>query len=37
LPDILSSILQKSTVLRQEKDDEPARPDQLSLFVGSGE
>ena len=37
LADILSTILQKSAELRLEKDDEPARPDQLSLFVGSGE
>jgi len=37
LADILSPLLQKSAALRQEKDDASARPDQLSLFVASGE
>jgi DNA processing protein len=37
LADILSPLLQKSATLRQEKDDAPARPDQLSLFAASGE
>jgi len=37
LADVLSSILGKNAVLRQVKDDEPARPGQLSLFAGSGE
>ncbi len=37
LADVLSPLIQKSAALRQVKDDEPSRPDQLSLFVGSGE
>jgi DNA processing protein len=37
LADVLSPLLQKSAALRQEKDDTPSRPDQLSLFVASGE
>ncbi len=37
LADVLSPLLQKSAALRQEKDDVPALPDQLSLFVASGE
>jgi DNA processing protein len=37
LADVLSPLIQKSTALRQEKDDASARPDQLSLFVPSGE
>ena len=37
LADILSPLLQKSAALRQEKNDASARPDQLSLFVASGE
>ena len=37
LADVLSPLLQKSAALRQVKDDEPSRPDQLSLFAGSGE
>jgi DNA processing protein len=37
LSDILSPLLQKSAALRQVKDDEPSRPDQLSLFALSGE
>src|SRR5947208_25839 len=37
LADVLSPLIQKSATLRQVKDDEPSRPDQLSLFVGSGE
>src|SRR5213078_479530 len=36
LADMLSPLLQKSAALRQEKDDESSRPDQLSLFVQSG-
>jgi DNA processing protein len=34
---ILSPLLQKSAALRQVKEDEPSRPDQLSLFALSGE
>src|SRR2546425_4717555 len=37
LADVLSPLIQKSASLRLEKRDEPSRPDQLSLFVGSGE
>jgi DNA processing protein len=37
LADVLSPILQKSTVLRHEKSDTPSLPNQLSLFVSSGE
>src|SRR6266480_3365837 len=37
LADVLSTLIQKSAALRQEKSDTPSRPDQLSLFVGSGE
>jgi len=37
LADVLSPLLQNSAALRQVKDDEPARPDQLSLFALSGE
>src|SRR6266566_22820 len=37
LADVLSPLIQKSAALRQEKSDTPSRPDQLSLFVGSGE
>ena len=37
LADVLSPLLQKSAALRQVKDDEPSRPDQLSLFARSGE
>jgi DNA protecting protein DprA len=37
LADILSPLLLKSAALRQVKDDEPSRPDQLSLFALSGE
>lgn len=37
LADILSPLLQKSAALRQVKDDEPSRPDQLSLFAHTGE
>jgi DNA processing protein len=33
----LSPLLDKSTVLHQVKDQEPLRPDQLSLFALSGE
>src|SRR5712692_9841597 len=36
LDEVLSPLLQESVVLRQEKDDAPSRPDQLSLFVPSG-
>jgi DNA processing protein len=37
LTDVLSPLLQKSDELRQEKNDEPSRPGQLSLFAFSGE
>ncbi len=37
LADVLSPLIQKSAALRLEKMDTPSRPDQLSLFVGSGE
>jgi DNA processing protein len=37
LADVLSPLIQKSAALRQIKNDEPSRPDQLSLFVASGE
>jgi DNA processing protein len=37
LADVLSPLLQKSAALRHEKNDTPSRPDQLSLFVASGE
>jgi len=37
LADVLTPLIQKSAVLRQEKDDEPSRPDQLTLFVLTGE
>ena len=37
LADALSPLLQKSAALRQKKDDESSRPDQLSLFALSGE
>jgi DNA processing protein len=37
LADVLSPLIQKSAALRQEKSDTPSRPDQLSLFVASGE
>ena len=37
LADVLSPLIQKSAALRLEKRDTPSRPDQLSLFVASGE
>ena len=37
LADVLSPLIQKSAALHLVKDDVPSRPDQLSLFVGSGE
>ena len=37
LADVLSPLIQKSAALRLEKMDTPSRPDQLSLFVASGE
>ncbi len=37
LADVLSPLLQKSAALRQLKDEEPSRPDQLSLFAASGD
>jgi hypothetical protein len=37
LADDLSPLLQQSAALRQVKDDESSRPDQLSLFVASNE
>jgi len=37
LADVLSPLLQKSAALSQGKDEEPLRPDQLSLFALSGE
>jgi predicted Rossmann fold nucleotide-binding protein DprA/Smf involved in DNA uptake len=37
LAEVLSPLLQESAALRQEKDEMPSRPDQLSLFAASGE
>ena len=37
LAEVLSPLLQESAALRQEKNEMPSRPDQLSLFAASGE